>query len=360
MMRKIKTFSVVAATVALCISCMSDKDSYQAGFSILYPSAGVLSAYANNLHDSLIVFSYGDWAVSASSGWASLSQTKGSAGYSAIGVTMKENTTREMRQAVFQLKDVAHADDAYNNFYVIQYATRGNGSYGSAAEVKNITGTDGTEMTFAYDNLHRPLSFILKKDGEVLRSLNLRYNDKDSIITIDDTGKAYRSAFDKGYLPVYMTSESDTMGYSGQGYTNANLCFNFDHLRAEPSENTRLRYVYGNDFQGLSVDGQNSVDSICFFKGGKPMMQWKVNYSNNDNRYQSIDVNQLLMGIDEMDPYLLLSLYRFCRQTSIISSLNDSDAQNDVKVTTELNSDKSVAKMSVERRGQIVDYTFGY
>ena len=81
-------------------------------------------------------------------------------------------------------------------------------------------------------------------------------------------------------------------------------------------------------------------------------------YSQKDNRCQSVDVNQLLLGFAECQPMQLLSLFRYTRSTSILSEARSS--KGNVEVQTELNSDKSVRMMTVKRGTQTTTYTFEY
>ena len=81
-------------------------------------------------------------------------------------------------------------------------------------------------------------------------------------------------------------------------------------------------------------------------------------YAQKDNRRQSVDVNQLLLGVEECDPYLLLSLYRYCRNTSIVSRARGS--KDDISVEAELNSDQSVSRLTVANGKETIVYTFEY
>ena len=79
-----------------------------------------------------------------------------------------------------------------------------------------------------------------------------------------------------------------------------------------------------------------------------------------DNRYQTVDVNQLLLGMDECEPLQLLSMFRLCRSTSIVKRATTTNGTIDV--TTELNADRSVRRMVVKdsRRDTEVIYELTY
>lgn len=73
-----------------------------------------------------------------------------------------------------------------------------------------------------------------------------------------------------------------------------------------------------------------------------------------------MDVNQLLLGMSECEPLQLISMFRYCRSTSIVKQATAADGTIDV--TTELNADRSVHRMVVKdnRRGIEVAYEFEY
>ena len=64
--------------------------------------------------------------------------------------------------------------------------------------------------------------------------------------------------------------------------------------------------------------------------------------------------------MDNCDPLQLVSLFRYCRSTSIVTRATSADGS--IQVTTELNSDKSVRRMVVADaiKGTEVTYDFTY
>ncbi|MBQ9356409.1 MAG: BACON domain-containing protein [Prevotella sp.] len=189
-MRKVKLIAVLATALSLA-SCLGTDEPYTAGFVFIKPTANVTMLYANNTSDSIIFYSYGNWNLNTSAAmggnWFSVAPTSGNGQvvYS-LPVSFKQNTTGESRYGELRFTDTAHPGDANATLYFWQYATRGDGSLGNAADVKAISGTDGSHYEFSYDELHRPLSLKVSKDGTLLHSLSLSYNNADSILTVRD------------------------------------------------------------------------------------------------------------------------------------------------------------------------------
>jgi len=66
------------------------------------------------------------------------------------------------------------------------------------------------------------------------------------------------------------------------------------------------------------------------------------------------------LGMDECEPLQLISMFRLCRSTSIVTRAKAADATIDVATT--LNDNRSVRRMVVKdsRRGTEVTYDFEY
>ena len=89
------------------------------------------------------------------------------------------------------------------------------------------------------------------------------------------------------------------------------------------------------------------------------MTAWeRLSYGSGAICCQSVDVNQLIFGFADYNPFALLSLYRYTRSTSIITAAKSNDGN--IEVVTQLNSDKSVNTMTVKRGNKTVTYTFKY
>lgn len=361
-MKTLKTLLLIVSGTALMSACFNDKDSYSAGILFERPQQPVTPLYANTASDSIILFSYGPWAISSdnilSNSWVEMSTKQGEGNrIYRLPVTFKENLTGEGRSASFTIRDTDHPDEAYSVFGYLQYATRGNGALGSAADVKTITGSDGSKIVMAYDSQHRPLSILMSKNDNTLNSLTFSYDDQTMTIYADNTNLKVKCGND--YQPGNIKMENDTLGYLAHHYQYFDVpyteIFSFQHARRS-GDNTLITYKMNG--KSLMPDSLHNADSLTYYVNNNKIEDFAMEYSNRDNRYQSVDVNQLLLGIEKCDPYLLLGLYRYARNTSIISMAKKPEA--DVTVTTTLNDNKSVASMTVSRYGESVTYTFEY
>ena len=242
----------------------------------------------------------------------------------------------------------------------------------SAADVKAIRGNDGSLIELDYDSQHRPTSLRMTTGADAaVRTLTLAYNDRDSIITVTDNMKVLTAVFDKDYQPQRLVGGGDTIGYYSQYYSNgipvsANSAFNLEH-HTLGGQNSYYAFLLGG--QSLQPDSLHCADSLRIVTvtgETETLTKLKLTYSRADNRCQSVDVNQLILGTRQCDPYQLLSLFRYARQTSIVSEAEIS-AGNGYVVDVSLNADRSVAAMTVKQKtGGVVqndaplEYTFEY
>jgi hypothetical protein len=370
-MKALKTLLISAGVMALTTSCLENDDPYSSGFSFIKPATGINGIFANNTSDSVIFYSYGKWNATSGSSWMRLSSAQGQGSmFSTLTLDFDQNLTGEGRMAQVNFTDISHPDDGKASLLYVQYATRGDGSLGNAADVKSISCTDGQRIDITYDQLHRPLTLDISRDGSTTRSLKLRYNDTDSVITIDDGSKRLTSFYNRDYQPLKLTGDGDTLVYTNQYYSNympisANYAFNLEH-RSATGVSTIYALLLGG--QSLAPDSLHCADSLriaTYDSDATVVKKLKLQYSAYDNRHQNIDVNQLVFGIDQCDPYQLLSLFRYTRNTSILSSADEGGSG--YVVEAELNANKSVGRLTVKRKsGGVVTpdtptvYTFEY
>ncbi|MBP3251421.1 MAG: hypothetical protein J6M25_02085 [Prevotella sp.] len=366
-MKTLKTILGLLGAASMATSCLNDDEAYNAGFVFYRPDRPVTTFFANNRADSLIFFSYGDWIIrdgNYDNAWVTLPFTSGKGEVWNIGrVDIAENTTGKSRVAGFVITDANHPSAGSSSFYYLQTATRGDGSLGFAPDVKTITGTDGADFAFAYDALHRPTSLLMKKHGNVVRHLTIDYNDTDSVMTVTDGSLTYDKAhYGRSYQADQLKTDDDLIGcfvvqdvYMGYYMNNR-----FDYRRMHRSQNdtTAIRYIFPKQGVSLVADSLHNADSLYFYKSNELQQRYGLTYSQYDNRCQTVDANQLIFGVDNCDPYLLLSMFSIARNSNIISLAKADDGE--ISVATELNADKSVASMTVTRGGETITYTFGY
>jgi hypothetical protein len=366
----LKTFFSLMAAALLLTSCLGDNETYRAGFSIEKPTRVNNYYYANNTSDSLVFWSYGNWSMTDYQGydnsWFTMPRRegKGLTVYSEL-MTFTQNTTGEARLACFLLQDNTHPGDAHSGLSFYQYATRGDGSMGMAADVKSITGSDGSSFAFTYDTFHRPLTLLMKKGSTTLKDLAFTYDDHSNTMTVDSRGVKLTGSYGKSYLPESLVGMGDTVTMSEQTYFNMmTSAFAFNFIEGF-SSGAYQAYGYLLQTPPSHLDSIYVVDSLRYQsydgKGGSIVREYmSFKYSTMDNRYQSIDVNQLLLGVEQCNPYLLLSLCRMARSSLIVSEATFTDAADNISVVAQLNADKSVQKLIVTRRGNSITYDFEY
>jgi len=366
--RKLRTLIASAAVLVMTASCMENKDPYNAGFYFSKPAYVVNAYFANNLSDSIAFVSYGNWRVGRDdigSTWCSIPLTTGHGStYYSFPITFEQNTTGSGRSAQFTFSDTDHPGEASSTLIFFQYATRGDGTLGSAPDVKTITGSDGSLFEFTYDAQHRPLTLRITKDTQVLERITLSYDDHDSIMTVVDRSTTMTSQYAKDYQPMRLVGGGDTLGYYAQYYSNgmpasANNAFNIEYHTIN-GNNTYYAYLLSG--QSLMPDSLHNADSLRIAtRNGQDyqVAKYKLNYSSVDNRCQSVDANQLVFGTEQCDPYQLLSLFRYARNSRVVSSLN-SDKQGTINVTTTQNADHSISSLTTEHNGETITYTFEY
>lgn len=373
-MKRITYFAnivAVLAIVAQLTACLKNEDPYSAGFQFSKPSNVRTFVYANTTTDSLVMLSYGNWHITTDTPnavWCTIDEMKGygNAIYS-LGVHFAQNTTNQQRLAQFTVYDTDHPDDAHSSWQYLQYATRGDGSLGTAALVKGITSSDGWQIAVSYDEKCRPVTLSVKGPENYSENFSMDYNEKSSILTVNTGNGPLTGNMDNGYQTERLIGAGDTIGYSPQYYSNgvemsANYAFNFQSSRVRRTQ----AYAYLLGGKSLTPDSLHTADSLVYYSRWKleskpnTVERYKLEYGQMDNRYQTVDANQLLLGMDNCDPLQLISMFRYCRSTSIVTRATALNGT--ISVTTELNSDKSVRRMVVADalKGTEITYDFTY
>lgn len=362
--KSLKTFAVAVAAVPMLASCLSDGNSYAGIFGIGANSGKPV--YANTAYSFVSFGSYRSWHIEQTAGgdWCRLDMTKGSGGaYFSIPAWFDLNTTGKARNVSYIVRDDQDGDDVYGTFSFVQRATRIDGSLGSAALVTGIEGDDGSSVAVEYDTLCRPVDVTIKKDGAVLRHVSVEYTYDDNGYYMTAGGMTADCDFD--YRPRRLTSETDTVGYYEQSYITDRTwdAFNVEERKSGGERIAQALLFTTGSIRNLDPDSEQSADSLRYrhyeADGTVYGEDLKLSYSKNSNRLQSVDANQLLLGIEECSPYMLISLFPEARNSYIISEAAAADGK--IAVATTLNADGSVATMAVtNKQGQTVNYTFTY
>ena len=351
--------------------CLENEDPYTAGFQFVKPSLVRTPVYANTTTDSLVLLSQGPWQIAydtPEARWCTIDGMKGT-GYAiyALGVHFDPNTTGQSRLCQFTISDTNHPDKAHASWQYQQYATRGDGSLGAAALVRAVKSSDGWEVAVGYDAKSRPVQLDVKSPDGTKEQYQMAYDEVSSTLTVRTANGTMTGKMDNGYQTEQLIGAGDTIGYAAQYYSYglempASYAFNYVASRVKRTQ--AFGYLLGG--KSLAPDSLHTTDSLvylCRWKlEAKPQTveRFKMEYGTMDNRYQTVDVNQLLLGMDECEPLQLISMFRLCRSTSIVTRATS--ASGTISVATELNANRSVRRMVVKdsRRQTEVTYDFEY
>lgn len=373
-MKRINLFANILAVLAVAAqltACLENEDPYTAGFQFMKPTNVRTYVYANTSTDSLVMLSQGPWQITADTPearWCTIDQLTGK-GYTiyALGVHFDQNTTGQPRLAQFTVTDTNHPDKAHATWQYQQRATRGDGSFGSAALVKGIKSSDDWQVSISYDAKSRPVQLDVKSPDGTNEQYRMDYNEYSETLKVTTANGTMTGSMDNGYQAEQLIGAGDTIGYTPQYYSNGmqmSISNAFNYVASRLKRTQAFAYLIGG--KDLDPDSQHTADSLvylCRWKlEAKPqtMERYKLEYGAMDNRYQTVDVNQLLLGMDECEPLQLISMFRLCRSTSIVTRATS--ASGTIDVATELNADRSVRRMVVKdsRRGTEVTYDFEY
>lgn len=413
-MKIIKTIFAAMAAVALVASCEEQEPSSFYSIQVALPHTGnypIGYKYANEYSDSLKFLSYSSWKIE---------QTEGDEGFVTIngqtsgkgnmivsyGVTLSENTTGKSRFATFQIVDSEDASRAKASLRYVQFATRQDGAMGNAAEVKNISGSDGSNIDITYDNRHRPLSISMSA-GDMKREITFAYDDYENTVTATqskyefsyaDTLFTYNNvklngSYEDCFLPnvnsyiyqprLLMTLNSsetalvntfnDTRNYikqtmAYQAFSNNGIEYSFANgFMVKNSIGNKFAQaigVYYNSKSNLDVDSIYKADSIgverVYSDNKHKSEMYKLSFSNISNRMTTVDANQLMEGVANCDPYLLLSFYKLARQSYVFAK---AEGRKGARYTfdTKANADGSIKTLAVtDINGNKTTYTFSY
>lgn len=415
-MKTIKILFVCFGLSYLLASCEKSEPLTQYIINVYKPTTAnvpVSCLYANQTKDSLVFSTNRPWAITTYQGDASWIKINGEMSGKAYmtcqyGVTISPNETGKPRMTIFRITDTEEPDKAYASFSYQQYASRIDGSLGNAPLVKSITGSDGSEIKVTYDDYSRPLT-LLMKGSQTERNLNLSYIDEECKVTVHETSKfqykdtlfVVNNATQEGtyqqltfsgvknsfYDPYCLYHLSTVSSASLQGYVNGSLQRSsvIDHV-------VEYRPFYMNDVYGVSFENAFKVLDQCgpfytqygIFYNGKGTLvvddthvadsmaiyrhysdkhdvyeTYMLSFGNVNNCATNLDVNHLLEGVDNCNPYMLLSMFRLARFTSVVSEAKGK--YNSYQIENTINSNGSIKTMKVkDKNGQTITYTFEY
>lgn len=364
-----KTFKVIAkgakmalaaATMTVAMtSCLGDGDS-----SYAYISAVSTDCYANSNNAFVFFQSSSTWEFQKGSdaSWFTFDKTSGAGPVAGIAFMNTDlNTTDKYRTATINL---VNTEGKSSSAQIYQWGTRGDGSIGTAKDVRRIIGSDGSEITLYYDNLHRVVSLTTKTASNVKNDYIFSYpmaSDSARIMRIGLNGeKSAKAQVNFGWQPTgELSSEDKTeiVTWSSVGSSQVTV------KRNESGDNRNVQTVSTSGY--VNPDSELSHSQLVYsYKedGNYPELTLKINHdSKKSNRMQGVDVNQLIFGVDNINPYLLVGFYRYARCSYIYETAEDTTKNVKFTIVTTLNADKSVDTLTVSREdGSTVTYTFEY
>ena len=217
-MKKIINLFVILAVAVQLTACLSSEDPYYAGFSFEKPTNVRNALYANTTMDSVIVQCLGPWQITAdvpNMEWCSIDLMKGSGSaiYS-MTVNFTPNTTGISRLAQFTITDTERPSEAHATWQYLQYATRGDGSFGNAALVKTITSSDQWKVNISYDSKSRPVSLSMTDPDGHSEAISIAYHEPSSLLTVKMSDGTLTGTMDKGYQTEKLIGTRDD--YAGR------------------------------------------------------------------------------------------------------------------------------------------------
>lgn len=357
----------MALALGLMTSCLDTEEEQTYGLN--YGVSDYI--YANPTTVSLLVQISGNWEIykTETASWVTLDQTSGTGpflGY--IPITVERNSTGQTR--TFSYK-VSGDDGSYVAGSVTQSATRGNGSLGSSPFVSRITGTDGSEILIEYNDDDVASHVEVSKNGEQLHCYDYTFSERDSMMYVWEGSTiilagTYNSARNAA---GDLISSVDTITWSYDGSTIASSgIIKMGETRDDSTFNSH-KVVIG---ELLSTDTQITHSEYYYAEGDGSGTTFEVDldvtlgededemtdYVSNQN--QTVDVNQLMLGVEHCSPHMLLGFYRWMRCGYIYKEASSDDSGTYALEHT-LNSNGSVNTLTVsDPEGGEITYTFEY
>ena len=398
----------------LLVACEKAEPLTQYVISVQKPMTGEIPLsciYANQTQDSLVFYSNRPWEITTYTGddsWIDIHGERSGKAYttSHYGVTFTPNHTGKARYTAFRITDSEKPDKAYASFAYQQYATHIDGSLGNAPLVKSVTGSDGSRIDMTYDDDARPTTLSMNKGGTE-RLLQLSYDDRERTVQVVETSQfVYRdttylinnailegeyqqlsfAGVDNNFYDPYClmgmnTHNTITMRQIVDGdikrTVNANhvaeyRAFYMNEVYPVTFENAfkvldqcgDFYTQYGIYYNGsLVIDDSHVADSMAVYRhypdNRNVYETYQLSYSNVGNCATNIDVNHLIEGVENSNPFMLLSMFKMARFTQVISEAKG--RYNSYRVETTTNSDSSIKTMTVhDQMGNAVIYNFAY
>lgn len=351
--------ALAAVTMSLTMtSCLSDGDNTYAFIS------GIGSdCYANSSNAYLILQSSSAWELKTGNdaSWVSFDKPKGPGpAADLVYINTMLNTTDKYRSATVSLQN-AEGKASVTDLY--QWGTRGDGSLGTAKDVKKIEGSDGSVINLYYDGLHRVQNIDVKSGNGVRNTYTFSYpplSDTARVMTVMVNGVVAKTNVNFGWQFVGDLASDDK---SEQVVSSTVGSSQITVKRNESKESRNVQTVNLTGFSNPDSELSHVRLYYSYWEDGKyPEMTLAISHGAKvSNRKQSVDVNQLIFGVDNINPYMLAGFYRYARCSFIYEKAEDTSKGTTFNVSNTLNADGSVNTLTVAREDDsAVTYTFTY
>ena len=352
--------ALAAATMTVAMtSCLGDGDS-----SYAYINGVSSDCFANSCYAYVAYQSSSAWKLEKGSdvSWFTFAKPTGAGPVADVTyLNVEPNTTNRYRTATIYL---SNADGKTSSAQIYQRGTRGDGSLGTAKDVKRITGTDGSEIKLDYDNLHRIVSLSTKSAANEKNEYFFTYpivTDSAHVMKVIINGAKMATAqVSLGWQPtreLATEDKSEVVTWSSIGASQVTV------KRNESGKNRNVQTVNFTGYENPDSELAHTKLTYSYEKDGKYLeMNLSINHdAKKSNCMQSVDANQLIFGVDNINPYLLVGFYRYARCSYIYETAEDNANNIKFTVIATRNNDDSVNTLTVSREdGSSVTYTFEY
>src|SRR5574344_79984 len=336
-----KTFNVIAnsakmvlaattVTVAMT-SCLGEADN-----SYAYVQQSTL-CYANSKAFNVAFQISSNWQLSKGSDadWITLdpfySFGKGPS-MGSIPVLVSPNATGKARVATM---NITGADGKSNLAQVLQYAAKGDGSLYNARNVMSIEGSDGSKIELGYDPEKRvPYYCKITKNDKVLEKIIVDYlpgySDTTRVMRMSINDIPFTTKVDYGYQPFKALVSDENK--ESVDYTINSSYSQITVKRNDGMDNANIQTF---NTSGWITSGWLHADTISSFT--RMIIGYKYEGKNVEesldlkhterisNQHQSVDVNQLIFGVERMNPFIFLGFYRYARCPFVFESAESVD-----------------------------------
>ena len=213
------------------------------------------------------------------------------------------------------------------------------------------------DTLFTYNNVKLNGSYM----DRFLPNVNSYIYQPRMLMTLDSNEASLVNTFNDTRNYIKQTMAYQAFSNNGYEYSFAN---GFMVKNSIGNKFAQAIGVYYNGKSKLDVDSIYKADSIgverIYSDHKHKSEMYKLSFSNISNRMTTVDANQLMEGVANCDPYLLLSFYKLARQSYVFSK---AEGKKGARYTfdTKANADGSIKTLAVtDANGNKITYTFRY